>query len=70
VTLAGHDHMLGARALPLQPRDVLNSTGTPEGILLLNTQPTLDAQAPRDKLAHRCYSDRPSFTLFAPLPVG
>ncbi|MDI8841752.1 hypothetical protein MJI69_31050, partial [Salmonella enterica subsp. enterica serovar Anatum] len=37
VTLAGHDHMVGARALQMQPGDVLNSTGTTEGILLLNT---------------------------------
>ncbi|EKG0153375.1 carbohydrate kinase, partial [Salmonella enterica subsp. enterica serovar Kentucky] len=48
VTLAGHDHMVGARALQMQPGDVLNSTGTTEGILLLNTQPTLDVQARRD----------------------
>ncbi len=49
--------MVGARALQMQPGDVLNSTGTTEGILLLNTQPTLDVQARRDKLANGCYSD-------------
>ncbi|NIY47528.1 FGGY-family carbohydrate kinase [Cedecea colo] len=70
VTLAGHDHMVGARALQMQPGDVLNSTGTTEGILLLNTQPTLNAQARRDKLANGCYSDGEFFTLFASLPVG
>ncbi|ENK9467655.1 carbohydrate kinase [Salmonella enterica] len=70
VTLAGHDHMVGARALQMQPGDVLNSTGTTEGILLLNTQPTLDVQARRDKLANGCYSDGEFFTLFASLPVG
>lgn len=70
VTLAGHDHMVGARALQMQPGDVLNSTGTTEGILLLNTQPTLDVQARRNKLANGCYSDGEFFTLFASLPVG
>lgn len=70
VTLAGHDHIVGARALQMQPGDVLNSTGTTEGILLLNTQPTLSAQARRDKLANGCYSDGEFFTLFASLPVG
>ncbi|KNC92322.1 FGGY-family carbohydrate kinase [Trabulsiella odontotermitis] len=70
VTLAGHDHMVGARALQMRPGDVLNSTGTTEGILLLNTQPTLNAQARRDKLANGCYSDGEFFTLFASLPVG
>ncbi|MGS0315128.1 FGGY-family carbohydrate kinase, partial [Escherichia coli] len=54
----------------MQPGDVLNSTGTTEGILLLNTQPTLDVQARRNKLANGCYSDGEFFTLFASLPVG
>lgn len=62
--------MVGARALQMQPGDVLNSTGTTEGILLLNTQPTLDVQARRNKLANGCYSDGEFFTLFASLPVG
>ena len=70
ITLAGHDHMVGARALQMQPGEVLNSTGTTEGILLLNTQPTLSAQARRDKLANGCYSDGEFYTLFASLPVG
>ncbi|MQH33614.1 carbohydrate kinase, partial [Escherichia coli] len=56
VTLAGHDHMVGARALQMMPGDILNSTGTTEGILQLDTQPTLDEQAKRDKLANGCYS--------------
>ena len=70
VTLAGHDHMVGARALQMKPGEVLNSTGTTEGILLLNTGPTLNEQARRDKLANGCYSDGELFTLFASLPVG
>ncbi len=70
VTLAGHDHMVGARALQMQPGEVLNSTGTTEGILLLNTQPTLSDPSRRDKLANGCYSDAKFFTLFASLPVG
>lgn len=70
VTLAGHDHMVGARALQMKPGEVLNSTGTTEGILLLNTQPTLNDQSRRDKLANGCYSESEFFTLFASLPVG
>ncbi|AHF77223.1 Putative sugar kinase [Sodalis praecaptivus] len=70
VTLAGHDHMVGARALQMQPGEVLNSTGTTEGILLLNTQPTLCEQSRKDNLANGCYSDAELFTLFASLPVG
>lgn len=70
VTLAGHDHMVGARALHMMPEEVLNSTGTTEGILLLNSQPTLDEQARRDKLANGCYSLPGLYTLFASLPVG
>ena len=70
VTLAGHDHMVGARALQMQPGEVLNSTGTTEGILLLNRTPTLSEQAQSDKLANGCYSDGELYTLFASLPIG
>lgn len=70
VFLAGHDHMVGARALQMKPGEVLNSTGTTEGILLLNRQPKLDDQARQAKLANGCYSDREFYTLFASLPVG
>ncbi|MBB1200970.1 carbohydrate kinase [Enterobacteriaceae bacterium 89] len=70
VILAGHDHMVGARALQMQPGDVLNSTGTTEGILLLNTGPTLSSEARSHKLANGCYFDGELFTLFASLPVG
>lgn len=70
VTLAGHDHMVGARALQLQTGEVLNSTGTTEGILLLQPQPLLNEQARRDKLANGRYSRDNHFTLFASLPVG
>ncbi len=70
VTLAGHDHMVGARALQLVPGEALNSTGTTEGILLLTPQPLLDAQAQRNKLANGRYSDGDLCTLFASLPIG
>ncbi len=70
VTLAGHDHMAGARALQMRTGEVLNSTGTTEGILLLNSQPTLSVQASRDKLANGRYSLPDLYTLFASLPVG
>lgn len=70
VTLAGHDHMVGARALNMQHGEILNSTGTTEGILLLNPHPTLSAQARRDKLANGRYSLPGVYTLFASLPVG
>ncbi|WP_413742856.1 FGGY-family carbohydrate kinase [Sodalis sp. RH15] len=70
VTLAGHDHMAGARALQMRTGEVLNSTGTTEGILLLNSRPTLGIQASRDKLANGRYSLPGLYTLFASLPVG
>lgn len=70
VTLAGHDHMVGARALQMKPGEVLNSTGTTEGILVLRAQPALGELAERDDLANGCYSDGELYTLFASLPVG
>lgn len=70
VTLAGHDHMVGARALQMAPGEVLNSTGTTEGVLLLNATPSLNAQARQARLANGCYSRAGRYTLFASLPVG
>ncbi|OON36992.1 carbohydrate kinase [Izhakiella australiensis] len=70
VTLAGHDHMVGARALRMNPGEVINSTGTSEGILLLNDQPLLSPQAQKDKLANGRYSQPDRYTLFASLPVS
>lgn len=70
VILAGHDHMVGARALRMKPGEILNSTGTTEGILVLNHQPTLDEQARLHKLSNGNYSLPDLYTLFASLPIG
>ena len=46
VCVAGHDHMVGSVAAGLsEPGQVLNSTGTSEGVLVLGTQPDLSHEA-------------------------
>ncbi|MGS9111978.1 carbohydrate kinase, partial [Salmonella enterica subsp. enterica serovar Infantis] len=65
VTLAGHDHMVGARALQMQPGDVLNSTGMTEGILLLYKQPSLVVKDIMNKMAYGCFYVCDFFSLFA-----
>lgn len=70
VHVAGHDHMVGAIGAGLEHGQLLNSTGTTEGLLLLSGTPRLDDEAEVSKLAngHACAGE--DFTLFASIPTG
>jgi sugar (pentulose or hexulose) kinase len=70
VHVAGHDHMVGAVGAGLRPGELLNSTGTTEGLLLLRDAPSLDARAERSKLANGLPCAGSGFTLFASIPTG
>lgn len=70
VHVAGHDHMVGAIGADLQPGELLNSTGTTEGLLLLQDAPSVDAQAERSMLANGISCTGSDFTLFASIPTG
>lgn len=70
VHVAGHDHMVGAIGAALEPDEMLNSTGTTEGILFTRTSPLLDDHAERAKLASGVSSGGDTFTLFASIPTG
>ncbi|WP_181408403.1 L-fuculokinase [Schumannella sp. 10F1B-5-1] len=74
VHVAGHDHMVGAVGAELAPGELLNSTGTTEGLLFLHDAPSLDGDAERAKLANGIHVTGPAvddaFTLFASIPTG
>lgn len=70
VHVAGHDHMVGAVGAGLQPGELLNSTGTTEGLLSLREQPSLDGASARAKLANGLSCAGEGYTLFASIPTG
>jgi len=70
VYVAGHDHMVGAIGAELRPGELLNSTGTTEGILFTRTAPSLDDRTAKSKLANGISCDGSDFTLFASIPTG
>ena len=70
VHVAGHDHMVGGVGADLHRGELLNSTGTTEGLLFLRDAPRLDARAASTKIANGISCDGSSFTLFASIPTG
>ncbi|WP_431836309.1 FGGY-family carbohydrate kinase [Cellulomonas sp. Y8] len=70
VHVAGHDHVVGGVGAGLRPGELLNSTGTTEGLLVLADAPRLDAAAQRDKLANGLACAGDASTLFASIPTG
>ncbi|KXC05113.1 FGGY-family carbohydrate kinase [Microbacterium hominis] len=70
VHVAGHDHMAGAVGADLRAGEVLDSTGTTEGVLALLPSPRLDAATAATKVANGLACDGDAFTLFASIPTG
>lgn len=72
VHVAGHDHMVGAIGAGLRHGELLNSTGTTEGLLFLQNAPVLDEHAEQSKLANgfACTGTGTDYTLFASIPTG
>lgn len=70
VHVAGHDHAVGAVGASLRSGELLNSTGTTEGILALQDSPSLDEHSERSKLANGLACEDSKFTLFASIPTG
>jgi sugar (pentulose or hexulose) kinase len=70
VHVVGHDHMVGAIGAGLDHGDLLNSTGTTEGLLFLQNAPTLDKHAEQSKLANGFACTGTDYTLFASIPTG
>ncbi len=70
VHVAGHDHIVGAVGAGLAQGELLNSTGTTEGLLLLGAAPVLDEHAEASKLANGLVGDGADYALFASIPTG
>ncbi len=70
VHVVGHDHIVGGTGADLQRGELLNSTGTTEGLLLLTDKPSLDEATAGTKLANGRGCRGSDFTLFASIPTG
>jgi sugar (pentulose or hexulose) kinase len=70
VHVVGHDHMVGAIGAGLNHGELLNSTGTTEGLLFLHDAPSLDKDAEQSKLANGFACTGTDYTLFASIPTG
>ncbi|WP_169516438.1 FGGY-family carbohydrate kinase [Gulosibacter molinativorax] len=70
VHVAGHDHMVGSVGAGLERGELLNSTGTTEGLLFRTLEPRLDSVAKRSKLASGLDCAGSGYTLFASIPTG
>lgn len=70
VYIAGHDHMVGSLAVGLSTEEILNSTGTTEGLLSLKNKYSIGMPEMNAKLAGGRYVDPNMFTLFASLPCA
>lgn len=70
VHVAGHDHMVGGVGADLRDGELLNSTGTTEGLLFTSSTPYLTPDARRAKLANGIACGGHGYTLFASIPTG
>lgn len=70
VRIAGHDHMVGALGIDLHSKDLLNSTGTTEGLLLIDDQPFLGNKAFQESLSNGIFTNPEYYTLFSSMPTG
>ncbi|NQX36418.1 L-fuculokinase [Herbiconiux sp. VKM Ac-2851] len=70
VHVSGHDHIVGAAGAGLRQGELLNSTGTTEGLLVLRDSPSTDESTELIRLANGLACSGEDFTLFASIPTG
>lgn len=70
VKIAGHDHMVGAYGIKLQENELLNSTGTTEGLLYINDKAFVNQKNYKKQLSSGVYIDPSFYTLFSSMPTG
>lgn len=68
VAIGGHDHMCGSIAAELKPGEILNSTGTTEGLLLLLEKVNFNKSFLTSQLSFGKYVKDDLYTLYASLP--
>ena len=71
VCVAGHDHMAGSIACGLDPEhELLNSTGTSEGILTINSKPVLTTESFDKRLSNGRYVREGLYSYYASVPTA
>lgn len=70
VKIAGHDHKVGAYGLNLQPGDILNSTGTTEGLLQISEELKILPDSFNYSLSNGVYTNPEQYTIFSSMPCG
>lgn len=70
VHVVGHDHMVGAVGAGLGPGELLDSTGTTEGLVSVADEPRLDARAEAAGLANGVFCAPRWWSLFGSIPTG
>ncbi|MGN8844142.1 FGGY-family carbohydrate kinase [Niallia sp. HCP3S3_B10] len=71
VTVAGHDHMVGSLAVDLkESSELLNSTGTTEGLLFTHKNPILSDESFQYKISNGHYVQNPLYSYFSSLPAA
>lgn len=71
VAISGHDHMAGSVCTDLNSTDeILNSTGTTEGLLLLNNEPILGELARDNSVSNGLYVKDNLISIYSSLPTA
>lgn len=70
VRIAGHDHMAGALSVNLTKNDLLDSTGTTEGLLYINDELNINENSYKSSLSNGIFTNSHMYTLFSSIPSG
>ena len=71
VSIAGHDHMAGSVSTGLQQKtEVLNSTGTTEGLLLIGDEPNLSSKFRKSLISNGCYVMDSTYSIYGSMPTA
>lgn len=71
VSIGGHDHMCGSLTVGMHDENIImNSTGTTEGLLILQNEPNLDQDFFKSYLSNGVHVLSSFYTIYASLPTG
>lgn len=70
VRIAGHDHMVGALGINFQSKDLLNSTGTTEGLLSVGEELSINDEYFENSFSNGIFTKSELYTLFSSMPTG
>ncbi|CAM4090462.1 hypothetical protein L1N85_25120 [Paenibacillus alkaliterrae] len=71
VAIAGHDHIVGSYCTDLQQQnEILNSTGTTEGLLITMKEPRMDSRFLEQYLSNGIFVNPRLYTLYGSMPTA